>query len=66
MDVTLFVRRGDGAFSRRDEKHIQYIYEEEEIVSALCACGFTVLKTEGHLGEDKTLSDRLVFLAQRN
>ena len=66
MDVTLFVRYGDGAFSRRDERHIQYIYEEEEIVSALCSCGFTVLKTEGHLGEDKTLSDRLVFLAQRN
>ena len=65
MDVTLFVKRADGAFERRDEKHIQYVHEEEEIVSALNAAGFDVLSVTGHLGEAKENSDRLCFLAQR-
>jgi hypothetical protein len=65
MDVTLFARRADGAFERADEKHVQYIYEEEEIVSALLENGFALLGVEGHLGEEKTMSDRLCFLAQK-
>lgn len=65
MDVTLFVRRRDGAFERRDERHIQYIYEEAEIVAALEKAGFSLLETEGHLGEEKSESDRLIFLARR-
>ena len=65
MDVTLFVRRRDGAFERRDERHIQYIYEEAEIIAALEKAGFSLLETEGYLGEEKSESDRLIFLARR-
>ena len=66
MDVTLFVKRADGAFERLDERHRQYIYTETEIITALEECGFTLLSIEGHLGEDKATADRLTFLAQRN
>ena len=65
MDVTLFIRREDGAFNRTDETHIQYVYTEEEILSALRDCGFEPLEVTGHLGEDKTISDRLSFVAKR-
>ena len=65
MDVTLFCKRPDGAFDRFDEKHIQYIYDEEEILSALSRCGFTLVSVEGHLGEDKVASDRISFLVKK-
>ena len=65
LDVTLFVKRPDGAFERLDETHIQYIYTEEEIVCALERNGFRLLSVEGHLGEEKTTSDRICFLAQK-
>ena len=65
MEVTLFAKRADGAFDRLDETHRQYIYKEEEILSALEECGFHVLEVEGHLGEDKQVSDRITFLAQK-
>jgi hypothetical protein len=64
MDVTLFVKRADGAFERLDESHRQYVYTEEEICETLCKNGFEVLRVEGHLGEDKEQSDRISFLAQ--
>lgn len=65
LDVTLFIRREDGAFDRFDELHEQYVYEEEEIVSALTAAGFETLRVTGFCGEEKTLSDRLFFLAAK-
>ena len=65
MDVTLFTKRADGAFDRFDERHTQYVYTEDEIVSALKDSGFEVLRVEGHLGEDKETSDRISFLAKR-
>ncbi|MBQ8428013.1 MAG: class I SAM-dependent methyltransferase [Clostridia bacterium] len=65
MDVTLFVRREDGAFERRDEKHVQYIHEESQVLQALEEAGFEVIDVCGHLGEEKDKSDRLCFLAQR-
>lgn len=65
MDVTLFVKQTDGAFLRLDETHRQYIYTEAEIVAALEENGFEVLCVEGHLGEEKTQSDRIGFLARR-
>ena len=65
MDVTLFVKRPDGAFDRLDETHRRYIYTEEEINPALKKNGFTLLEAEGHLGEDKTTSDRITFLARK-
>ena len=65
MDVTLFVKRPDGAYERLDETHRQFLYERDEIVSALQANGFAVLQVEGHLGEDVETSDRICFLAQK-
>ena len=64
MDVTLFVKRADGAFERLDETHRQYVYTEEEICQTLKNNGFEILRVEGHLGEEKTNSDRISFLAQ--
>lgn len=65
MDVTLFEKQEDGSFIRKDERHVQYIYDEEEIVQTLESAGFTLVKVEGHLGEDKTLADRIFFVAQK-
>ncbi len=63
-DVTLFIRRKDGAFERFDEKHLRYIHTEEGLRAALEGAGFTVLRVEGHLGEEKERSDRLNFICR--
>ncbi len=65
MEVTLFSRRNDGLYERLEEIHRQYRYTEEEILFALQKNGFTVLTVEGHLGEDKKTSDRILFIAKR-
>ena len=62
MDLTFFERRKDGNYSRYDERHIQYIYEESEVLSALNEAGFEV-RTEGHLGKDK--GERINFICRR-
>ena len=63
IDVTLFVKRGDGAFERLDETHVQYVYEIEEIQSILQENGFSLQEVEGHLGQNMFESDRICFLA---
>ncbi len=63
-DVTLFVRQEGGLFRRSDERHIQYIHEEEAISSALGAAGFEIERVEGHLGQEKRESDRLNFICR--
>ena len=65
LDVTLFVKRADGAFDRFDEKHIQYIHREENVLSALERAGFEVLTVEGHLGGKKENNDRLNFICRK-
>lgn len=65
MDVTLFVKQKNGYFSRFDERHLLYIYTEEEILSALSQAGFAVIDVCGHMGEEKATSDRLEFLCQK-
>ncbi len=65
MEVTLFARGKDGLYERLDEVHRQYRYTEEEILSALQSNGFTPLCVEGHLGEDKANSDRILFIAKK-
>ena len=62
MDLTFFERQNDGKYIRFDERHIQYIYEEDEILSALKEAGFTA-KAEGHLGKDKR--ERINFICTR-
>ena len=65
LDVTLYVKGKDGKYERFDERHVQYVYTEAELSAALEEIGFTVLRVEGYLGENKSISDRLVFLAQK-
>ena len=65
MEVSLFVKGEEGKYERLDETHRQYMHTEETLCAALERNGFAILGVEGHLGEDKTESDRLVFLAQR-
>lgn len=64
MDVTLFVRRKDGAFDRYDERHTQYIHEEGCLLQALAA-DFEILSVEGHLGEQKEGSERLNLICRK-
>ncbi len=63
MDVTLFSRGADGKYERADETHVQYIYTEAEIATALEKAGFSLVEAEGYLGEEKEKSDRICFLA---
>ena len=65
MDVTLFVKRADGAFDRFDETHTQYIHEEDRVSAALVEAGFETVAVEGHLGEKKEGSDRLNFICRK-
>ncbi len=65
MEVSLFVKNADGSYTRLDETHRLYAYEEEEIVAALKESGFEVVEVTGHLGEDKLVSDRLQFTARK-
>ncbi len=65
MDVTLFVKRGDGSFSRFDEKHTQYIHSDGAVRSALLSAGFEIVAVEGHLGEGCEKSDRLNYICRR-
>lgn len=65
MEVTLFVKRADGAFERLDETHTQYIYSIEEVTNALARSGFTLVEAEGHLGEDLETADRISFVAKK-
>lgn len=65
MDVTLFARRADGAFGRLDEQHIQYIHETQDVIGKLEHAGFTVLRVEGHLGEETAESDRVNFICRK-
>ena len=65
MDVTLFVRRDDGAFDRFDEQHTQYIHPSARVREVLCSAGFEVLRSEGHLGEAEEGSDRVNFICRK-
>ena len=62
MDLTFFEKGGDGKYVRSDERHIQYIYEEDDVCAALEETGFAVT-SEGHLGGEKT--ERINFICTR-
>ena len=66
MEVTLFVRQKDGKYERLDETHRQYCYSKEEIIAALERNGFTLLGVEGHLGEELSTTDRILFIAKKD
>ncbi len=65
MDVTLFVRREDGAFDRFDERHVQYIHETDDVCGLLGAAGLEVIRVEGHLGEAPQESDRVNYICRK-
>ena len=60
--LTFFEKNSDGKYTRADERHVQYIHEEETIISELTAAGFSVT-TEGHLGKEKL--ERINFICTR-
>ena len=62
MDLTFFERLKSGSYARYDERHIQYVYEEDEILSALREAGFAA-ETCGHLGKEKR--ERINFICIR-
>ena len=59
MDITVFLKNADGAYSRRDESQIEYIHSEEDVICDLNRAGFQVT-TEGHLGGEK--QERINFI----
>ena len=65
LDVTLFVRRKDGAFDRFDELHTQYVYTLAEIEGALASAGFEIVSVSGIYGEDLQKTDRWCFAARK-
>ena len=62
MDLTFFEKTPDGKYTRADERHVQYIHEEETVISGLTSAGFSVT-TEGHLGKEKL--ERINFICTR-
>ena len=65
LDVTLFVRRKDGAFDRFDELHTQYVYTLAEIEGALVSAGFEIVSVSGIYAEDLQKTDRWCFAARK-
>ena len=65
LEVSLFVKGTADTYTRHDETHVQYVYTVDEIRTALTENGFTLLETEGHLGEDIHTADRICFLAKK-
>lgn len=62
MNLTLYSSIGGGAYSRKDESHVQYIHREGEVLQFLREAGFTV-RCEGHLGGEK--EQRINFICKK-
>ncbi len=62
MDLTVFERTDGGLYSRSEERHVQYIHEEDCVRTALEEAGFSV-ETQGHLGKEK--KERINFICKR-
>lgn len=62
MDITVFKKLENGTYSRLDEHQTQFIYEENEIMTALKEAGFEA-RAEGHLGGEKT--ERINFICRK-
>ncbi|MBQ7373414.1 MAG: class I SAM-dependent methyltransferase [Clostridia bacterium] len=63
MELTFFIKDGE-KYLRKDESHLQYCHEVEDIKNALLEVGFEIVEISGHLGEplEKT-SQRINFIA---
>ena len=62
MNLTLYSSIGGGVYSRKDERHIQYIHGESGLLQALQSAGFTA-RCEGHLGGQK--EQRINFICKK-
>ena len=62
MDLTLFSLNADDTYSRSDERQIQYVHAEKDVLAALTSTGFSV-ETEGHLGGSK--QERINFICRK-
>lgn len=62
MNLTLFSSVGEGVYTRKDERHIQYIHRESELSASLQNAGFSV-RCEGHLGGEK--EQRINFICKK-
>ncbi len=63
MDLTFFIRRKDGAFERKEERHVQYAHSEQAVLTAMAQAGFSGVAAEGHLGGEKT--QRIQFIGKK-
>ena len=50
MNLTLFVEEG-GKYSRFDERHVQYVHTDEQIVAALTCAGFALREITADYGQ---------------
>lgn len=66
MEVSFFVRKG-GIYIRRDESHVQRIYEAEEVLAAMKKAGFQEVRAFGFLTEQppKAQEERIQFIGKR-
>ena len=62
MNLTLYSSVGGGVYSRKDERHIQYIHREGELLQVLQSVGFSA-RCEGHLGGGK--EQRINFICKK-
>lgn len=65
MDLSFFVPKGD-CYERFDERHVQYIHEQEDLERALCETGFRLIRTDGDFGRKlKEDSRRIHVIAEK-
>ena len=65
MEIFLLDKES-GLYSRREEKHIQYVHKTCDIEKAFLSAGFEIIKKEGHLGKKLTDdSHRINFLVKK-
>ena len=65
MDLTLFVREGDG-YRRYDERHVQYAHTTERLADALDASGFDLREVSDCYGKElRSDSVRITFYATK-
>lgn len=66
MDISLFLKNSDGTYTKKEERHTQYIYTRAELEQLLRECGFEVISVTEAFGNELTAtSERLIFTARK-